>query len=321
MTVLALRMSRHRNAVSALHARVSKAMWRGLWPDRPQHEVPIHYITNAVHLDTWLPPEVAGLYDRSLGPGWKERMDDPQTWASVEDIADADLWEMHQLLRMRLVNCVRQEAYRQARLGGEPDPPCEAMRHCLDASVLTIGFARRFAGHKRPYLPLQDRDWLDWVVNRNPRGRVQFVFAGKAHPNDFRAKQVLQRVDVWLNVPRRPLEACGTSGQKAAMNAGLNLSTLDGGSDEAYDGTNGLAIGRGGEHSDWDLRTTSTPRPFSRPWRSTWSRLSTTATRTTFPGAGCTCSAAPCERSCGDSAAGGCSSTTPSASTCPPSEA
>ena len=278
MTVLALKMSRARNAVSSLHGRVSRSMWRHLWPDRGEDEVPIGHITNGVHVATWLAQPMARLYDRYFGDNWLGRMDTARFWEAVDRIDDVEFWEQHQLLRNQLVQyvrrCVRQQ--REARGEGDSDG-----KQLLDPHVLTIGFARRFASYKRADLLLRDLDRLDALVN-DPQRPVQLIFAGKAHPADDSGKRVIQGVvevtrdprfagkivfienynmnvvrhliygvDLWLNNPRRPLEACGTSGQKVILNGGLNLSVLDGWWAECYDGRNGFAIGDGTEHKDW----------------------------------------------------------------------
>lgn len=281
MTVLGLRMSRYRNAVSALNARVCRAMWRRVWPDLTEDHIPISHITNGVHVSTWLAEPLGQLYSRYVGPDWQERIEDPHTWADIDKVPDADLWEIHQGLRHQLIEYSRRVLHRQAVNRGENEEACNQALNMLDPQALTIGFARRFASYKRAYLLLADWGWLDSLVN-GPRP-VQFILAGKAHPNDQAAKLVLQQVykasrdprflgkivflenyninvarhlvqgvDLWLNMPRRPLEACGTSGQKVAINGGLNCSTLDGWWAEAFDGTNGFGIGHGGEHANWE---------------------------------------------------------------------
>jgi starch phosphorylase len=280
MTVLALKLSRHVNGVSALHGRVSRAMWSSLWPGRSEEEVPIGHITNGVHVLSWLAQPMHTLYDRHLGPGWDRRSGEPEVWANIEDVEDGELWETHQTLKSRLVDFVRRRAARQCERRGEPAEAVEEARLALSQEALTIGFARRFATYKRADLLLSDRERLVRLLN-NPLMAVQLVFAGKAHPRDEPGKKVLweiaqlvrdprlagrivfvedydinvsrhlvQGVDVWLNTPRRPLEASGTSGQKVVLNGGLNLSVLDGWWAEAYDGSNGFAIGQGQTHSN-----------------------------------------------------------------------
>jgi len=279
-TVVGMKMSRSINAVSSLHAGVTRAMWRNLWPGLPVHDVPIGHVTNGVQVASWLAMGMARLYHRYLRDGWQERMCYPETWEPVAEIDDLEFWEEHQILKAHLVNYVKRCLRRQAEHRGDAGADAGLTGERLSPAVLTIGFARRFATYKRPDLLLSDLDRLDKLVN-DPRRPVQIIFAGKAHPADQPAKAVLQRlwqatrdprfagkivfsenhdinvdrhlvqgIDLWLNCPRRPLEACGTSGQKVLLNGGLNLSVLDGWWAEAYDGTNGFAIGNGGEHSD-----------------------------------------------------------------------
>ncbi len=281
-TVLGLKMSRRRSAVSALHARVSRAMWHKVWPEFPEESAPIDFITNGVHIGTWLAPQKDELYSRYLGRNWKERANEPATWRKVTEINDAELWEINQLLRNHLVEYVHRNAFAQAQARRDSEEICAAASTCLNPSALTIGFARRFTVYKRGDFLLRDLGWLDHIIN-DPEQPVQIIIAGKAHPRDEPAKKILQQVfrvtrdrrflgrivflenydinvsrhlvqgvDLWLNIPRRPLEACGTSGQKVALNGGLNLSVLDGWWAEAYDGMNGFAIGYGSEHSNWE---------------------------------------------------------------------
>ena len=283
MTVLGLRMARRTNAVSALHGEVSRAMWKGLYPGRPEDATPIGHITNGVHVPTWLAPQMIRLYDRHLGTGWQERSGEATTWEGIEDVDDGELWETHLALKSRLLQFVRHRAANQAELRGEPAETLQKLSRVLSPDALTIGFARRFATYKRANLILKDIEKLATMVN-DPKRPVQFVFAGKAHPHDHPGKEVLQQiaqlmrngqftdkfvfvedydinvgrhfvqgVDVWLNNPRRPLEASGTSGQKVVLNGGLNLSVLDGWWAEAYDGLNGFAIGNGRTHSNMDV--------------------------------------------------------------------
>ncbi|MEA3364385.1 MAG: alpha-glucan family phosphorylase [Candidatus Hydrogenedentes bacterium] len=280
MTVLGLKMSRYRNAVSAIHERVSRKMWQGLWPSRPLEEIPIYHITNGVHTTTWLAMPMARLYSRHHGENWAQRAHLPDTWAGIEEVDNVEFWEQHQILKANLVDYVRRCVGHQHSRRGDKKGAEEATHKCLDYNVLTIGFARRFAAYKRATLLFGDLERLDRLVN-NQKRPIQFIFAGKAHPNDeggkklakqvyevtqmpeFKGKIVfiedhdinvsrhlVQGVDVWLNNPRRPREACGTSGQKVVLNGGLNLSVLDGWWAEAYDGFNGFAIGAGEEHSD-----------------------------------------------------------------------
>jgi starch phosphorylase len=283
MTVLGLRLSRRANAVSALHGEVSRAMWTGLRPGMPEDEVPIGHITNGVHVPSWLSPQMFRLYDRHLGTNWHQRSSDARTWEGIENVDDGELWETHLSLKSRLIGFVRRRALEQAERRGEPLEVLQSLAKVLSPDALTIGFARRFATYKRANLILSDIERLASMVN-DPKRPVQFVFAGKAHPNDEPGKRLLQQiaelmrnprfgdkfvfiedydinvgrylvqgVDVWLNNPRRPLEASGTSGQKVVLNGGLNLSVLDGWWAEAYDGRNGFAIGTGRTHSDMNI--------------------------------------------------------------------
>jgi starch phosphorylase len=283
MTVLGLKLSRRANAVSALHGEVSREMWWNLYPGKPEDAVPIGHITNGVHVPSWLAPQMRRLYDRHLGVGWQFRSGDKHTWAEIEKVDDGELWETHLSLKAQLIEFARHRAKEQAAFREEPHEAIQRLGKVLSQDALTIGFARRFATYKRANLILKDIERLAGMVN-DPKRPVQFVFAGKAHPHDVPGKTVLQEiarlmrdanladkfvfiedydinvgrhlvqgVDVWLNNPRRPLEASGTSGQKVVLNGGLNLSVLDGWWAEAYDGLNGFAIGKGRTHSNMDV--------------------------------------------------------------------
>jgi len=286
MTVLALKLSRRANAVSALHGEVSRAMWTRLYPGKTEDTVPIGHITNGVHAPTWLAPQMFRLYDRHLGTGWHEHSGEAHIWEGIENVDDGELWEMHLSLKLRLLQFVRQRAIEQAERRGEPASVQQHLSRVLSPDALTIGFARRFATYKRANLILADIELLASMVN-DPKRPVQFIFAGKAHPRDEPGKRVLQQiaelmrdrqfsdkfvfvedydinvgrllvqgVDVWLNNPRRPLEASGTSGQKVVLNGGLNFSVLDGWWAEAYDGLNGFGIGTGRTHSSMGVHDT-----------------------------------------------------------------
>lgn len=279
MTVLALKNSRRANAVSAIHADISRRMWHCLWPERPEVEVPIGHITNGVHVLSWLAPAMIRLFETRLSPDWATKMVHPDVWGKVAEIDDGELWETHQSLKMRLIRFVRRLLIHQATRVGKHETVSQ-LEQVLDPEVLTIGCARRFAAYKRADLILAQPERLAAMVCDTNRP-IQIIFAGKAHPRDDDGKRIIQRitqrclkpeygmrivfvedydynvarhlvqgVDVWLNNPRRPLEACGTSGQKTLLNGGLNLSVLDGWWNEAYDGANGFAIGRGGMHND-----------------------------------------------------------------------
>jgi starch phosphorylase len=281
MTVLGLRMSRARNAVSYIHGRVSRAMWRDVWPHRDPENIPIGHITNGVHIGTWLAPEMDRLYRRWLGVDWEQRMHDPLIWEQIDAVDPEELWELNEMLRRRELEYIRQLVRRQFEARGMKDPATQFGVPLLNDGALTIGAARRFARYKRADLLFFDEGRLDALVN-HPTRPVQIIYAGKAHPRDDEGKGLIQKiyeasckprfagkvvfvedydmelarhivqgVDVWLNTPRRPLEACGTSGMKAVLNGALNLSVLDGWWAEAFDGSNGFAIGSGSEHSDW----------------------------------------------------------------------
>jgi starch phosphorylase len=273
MSALAFRLSGHQNAVSALHAGVSRRMWRSLWPGMTEDEAPIQAITNGVHLPSWIAPEFDRMYRGYVGADWLARQDDPALWQGVRAIPDETLWAAHLRLKIRLLRFLRDRA-RGSWTDAEGAPAqVTASGALLDPEVLTLGFARRFATYKRATLLFRDPARLRALLT-HPKHPVQILFAGKAHPADepgklflqavylaaedrayggriafvedydiHAAQHMVQGVDVWLNTPRPPLEACGTSGQKAALNGVPNLSVLDGWWAEAYDGTNGWAIG------------------------------------------------------------------------------
>jgi len=279
MTVLALKLSRRANAVSSLHGYVSRRMWAHLWPWRVEEEIPIGHITNGVHVRSWLAWQMQQLYDRNFPVNWFDHVGEPGAWQGIHNVDPGELWETHYALKNLLLAFVRRRVSRQCRRRGESDEAIEMARSMLDPNVLTIGFARRFATYKRADLILSDLERFNDLLN-DPDRPIQIVFAGKAHPADEPGKQLIKRianlrhdsrfagrvafiedydinvcrhlvqgVDVWMNNPRRPLEASGTSGQKAVLNGGLNLSVLDGWWAEAYDGSNGFAIGKGASHS------------------------------------------------------------------------
>jgi starch phosphorylase len=269
VTQFSLRMSRAANGVSRRHGEVARGMWAALWPDREIADVPIGHVTNGVHLPTWLGGPMRSLLDRHLGDGWLEHADDPATWAPVDAIDDADLWAARGAQRAELVEWARERSVAD-RLGRE-DPREYVEAPEFDPDVLTIGFARRLATYKRLHLLLQSAERI--VDLLHGKRSVQILLAGKAHPRDDDGKRSLQALfsakgipeishrvaylddydlsigarlvrgcDVWVNVPRPPLEASGTSGMKSAVNGGLQLSVLDGWWAEAYDGTNGWAL-------------------------------------------------------------------------------
>jgi starch phosphorylase len=280
MTVIGLKLSRRANAVSSLHGHISRRMWSHLWPWRVEEEIPIGHITNGVHVPSWLAYPMHQLYDRFLGSNWQERVGDPALWQLVYNVDPGELWETHNALKSRLLDFIRRRLARQCLRRHEDDAAVEAARNALDPSALTIGFARRFATYKRADLFLrQFNEFVSLVSDANRP--VQFIFSGKAHPADEPGKQLIKKianlrhdpkfagrivfvedydinvarhlvqgVDVWLNTPRRPKEASGTSGMKAVLNGALNCSILDGWWAEAYNGKNGFAIGNGTQHVD-----------------------------------------------------------------------
>jgi starch phosphorylase len=272
MTAFALRMSARCNAVSKKHAEVSRRMWRCLWPDRPEEKVPIDYVTNGVHVPTWIEPKMQLLLDKYLGPDWLEDHDDQALWEALAKIPDVELWHTHYWLKIKLIDAIRERS-RQSWTQESATPSLVLTGGALlDPSVLTIGFARRFATYKRADLILHDRERLKKLLNDRWRP-IQIIFAGKAHPDDDPGKRLLQSlintardpsfggriafvedygeqlaqylvhgVDVWLNNPLPPLEACGTSGMKAALNGVPQLSVMDGWWIEGFNGQNGWAL-------------------------------------------------------------------------------
>lgn len=281
LTPLAIRMCRSTNGVSRKHGEVSRALWQKIFPSVKLEKVPITYITNGVHAPTWMSPPLRYLVESHVGHDWDAKITNREVWAEViASIPDEELWNAHVRLKERLVAFIRHRSMQTRIAAGERADYIEAASTMFDPSALTIGFARRVAGYKRWNLLLTDQQRLLRLINNEERP-VQFVFAGKAHPQDEGSKLVLQQlaqwkydpavrqrvvfvedydqeiarqlvqsVDVWLNVPRRPQEASGTSGEKVAINGGLNLSILDGWWLEGYDGTNGFAIGNGDDGAD-----------------------------------------------------------------------
>jgi starch phosphorylase len=272
MTAFALRSSAYRNGVSRRHGEVARRMWQPLWPELPEDMVPIGHITNGIHVPTWIEPRMELLFDRHLGPDWIAEHDNPDIWELVDDIPDGELWRTHYWLKMKLIMKIMERA-RLRWIVGAPDP-CNVLASgvFLDPNVLTLGFARRFATYKRATLLLKDRERLKRMLNDRWRP-VQVVFAGKAHPDDDAGKALLKEVfgaardpsmggriafvedydeqlaqylvhgvDVWLNNPSPPLEACGTSGMKASLNGVPNLSISDGWWLEGFNGLNGWSF-------------------------------------------------------------------------------
>ncbi len=273
MTILSMKTAGYRNAVSKLHGQVARRMWHNLWPDSAEENVPITHITNGVHMPTWMALNNRHLYGRYLGPDWLERLDDADLWKYISNIPDEELWSSHLLLKRTLFHIIIERAQqRWAKTEATPQQIL-TMGSMLDHDTLTIGFVRRFAQYKRPDLLFHDIERLKSIVNDVWRP-VQIIFAGKSHPADTASKKLLrhvhtmakdrafqgriafledydmrlakylaQGVDVWLNTPRRLLEASGTSGMKAAANGVINLSVPDGWWPEAYNGENGWSIG------------------------------------------------------------------------------
>lgn len=280
MTVLALRISRFRNGVSRLHGRVSREMWQSVWPEVPKQEVPISHITNGIHIPTWISAEINGLFNRYLGPRWLVDTTSDELWQRVEKIPVAEMWRSHERRREALVAYCRARLRKQLAHRGAPRAEIDKASEVLDPEALTFAFARRFATYKRATLIFSDMDRMQHLLQDRERP-LQIIIAGKAHPRDEPGKQFIQKIaklskrpdfrrsvvfiedydmglasylvqgaDVWLNNPRRPHEASGTSGMKAGVNGVLNCSILDGWWDEAFDGDNGWAIGNGEEYPD-----------------------------------------------------------------------
>jgi glycogen phosphorylase len=284
MAVAAIRLAGFINGVSRLHMQVSRRMWQALWPDAPVDELPIGHVTNGVHPGSWISDEMRYLYERYLGPRWAEEPGDTRVWQRVHEIPGEELWRTHERRRERLVAFARRRLAAQLRQRGAGQAEVAQAGEVLDPEALTIGFGRRFASYKRATLLLRDPERLARILNA-PGRPVQVIFAGKAHPKDdpgkslireivrlaerpeFRrrivfledydtvsARYLVQGCDVWLNTPRRPREASGTSGMKAAFNGVLNLSILDGWWDEAFTENAGWAIGHGEEMADNDYQ-------------------------------------------------------------------
>ncbi len=280
MPALAIRFSTGRNGVAALHGDTSRHIWSRLWEGVPVAEVPIGHVTNGVHIATWTAPEVIDLIGDVIGPDWRERTDDPDAWRAFDSVAAARLWQVRRQMKARSVRFLRRRLLSQLSRHEASPTTLHDSSTLFDPDALTIGFARRFASYKRATLIFSDLDRLAAIMNSSEQP-VQLVFAGKAHPADAEGQQLIARihnlshdprfqgrvlfvedydmaigraltrgVDVWLNNPRRPLEASGTSGMKAAMNGVLNLSILDGWWPEGFDGTNGWAIGTGRTYQD-----------------------------------------------------------------------
>ena len=273
MPALAIHFSSGRNGVAELHGDTSRKLWRELWPEVPTDEVPIGSVTNGVHLPTWVAPETQDLVATVLPEDWHARLDDVDMWRRVEGLDEAKLWAVRKSLKAQSVRFLRRRVLRQLERQGATPTALQNTGELFDPDALTIGFARRFATYKRATLIFRDLERLARILG-DPERPVQLVFSGKAHPADKPGQELITVIhnlskekrfagkilfvedydmavgraltrgsDVWLNNPRRPLEASGTSGQKAAMNGGLNLSILDGWWPEGFDGDNGWAIG------------------------------------------------------------------------------
>ena len=280
MFILALHMSAYCNGVSRLHGSVARRMWSFVWPERPEEEVPIAYVTNGTHIPSFISQEFAYLFDRYLGPGWNLSSRKPENIHRIDEIYDQELWRGHEMNRSNLVRTCREQLVKQYARRNAPRNILQAVETALDQDALTIAFARRFATYKRATLLLQDEKRLMSIIN-NSKYPVQFIFAGKAHPRDNEGKELIKKIfqfaskpevrdrfvflenydmhlarhllqgaDVWLNTPRRPFEACGTSGMKAAINGLLNVSILDGWWCEGYAEERGWRIGNGEEYDD-----------------------------------------------------------------------
>jgi glycogen phosphorylase len=282
LPVMALKMSAASNGVSALHGEVSRTMWQWMFEQVPQPEVPIDSITNGIHVNTWISRDMATVFDRYLDPSWRSNPSDERIWADVDRIPDPELWRVKEQRRARLVAFTRNHVRQQLARRGEPQSEVRHADEILNPDALTIGFARRFATYKRATLLFRDPERLARIIN-DPERPVQFIFAGKAHPHDKPGKEfireivrfsnmpefrqsivflenydmtvtryMLQGSDIWLNNPRRPREASGTSGMKVIYNGGLNLSVPDGWWAEAYSPEYGWAIGNGEVYSAED---------------------------------------------------------------------
>ena len=284
MAVLALKIAGKKNGVSKLHGGVSKKLFSELWPNIQTEEIPITYVTNGVHTCTWLAPALKELYNTYMRPFWQEITQDREVWNDIDNIPDEKLWDVHMIQKQKLVNLVRKNIREQKIRNGASLEEINEVDKLLDPNALTIGFARRFATYKRADLIFRDIERITNILN-NPNKPVQIIFAGKPHPADIQGQELVKRiyeisnmpqfkgkviilenynmyisrylvsgVDIWLNNPRRPLEASGTSGEKAGLNGVINLSILDGWWYEGYDGQNGWAIGDETEYTNYEIQ-------------------------------------------------------------------
>jgi starch phosphorylase len=280
MTAFSLRVSNYHNGVSKRHGEVARRMWQALWPDKKEEDVPIEAITNGIHVPTWIEPKMEILFNKYLGSDWLKDHDNPNIWRLIDEIPDSELWQVHYWLKMKLINFIREQA-RKRWIENRVNPVnVITSGTLLDPLTLTIGFARRFASYKRAALLFYDIEHLKKILNNRWRP-VQIIFAGKAHPADDEGKRILQKifnfavnpelggriafvenydeqiaqymvhgVDIWLNNPEPPMEACGTSGMKASLNGVPHLSILDGWWPEGFNGKNGWAFTGAGENKD-----------------------------------------------------------------------
>ena len=284
MGILALKIAGKKNGVSKLHGAVSRELFSKVWPDIPSNESPIEYVTNGVHTCSWLAPTVKDLYNKYLEPYWQDNIQDDNVWKNIEKIPDEELWKVHQSRKEKLLKIVKNSTIDRLRRYNYSYEDIEQMVGKLDPNILTIGFARRFATYKRATLIFRDLERVTQIFNEKNMP-VQIIFAGKAHPSDkegqdlikfihdislkpqFKGKvfilenynigmsrYLISGVDVWLNTPRRPLEASGTSGQKAAINGVINFSVLDGWWAEGYNQKNGWTIGSNAKYQSYDAQ-------------------------------------------------------------------
>ena len=280
MFVLGVTMAQYCNGVSRLHGEVARRMWSHVWPQKPEDEVPIDHVTNGVHIASWISHENALLFERYIGPDWRLHPSNPAALERIDDVYDEELWRAHEMSRSRLIRTCRRQMIKQYGRRNAPKAMMREAESVLDQDILTIGFARRFATYKRAFLLLMDPERLEALMSSRSRP-VQLIFAGKAHPKDNEGKGLIKQIvafarkanirhrmvfiedydihlarhlvhgaDVWLNTPRRPFEACGTSGMKAAINGVLNLSIMDGWWDEGFTPEAGWRIGNGEEYAD-----------------------------------------------------------------------
>ncbi len=283
LTILAMKVAAWRNGVSELHGTVSRDLWKNAWQQVPTGEIPITHITNGVHVETWLHPKMRSLFDQYL-PEWKDHLSDPDFWSRIDEIPDELLWKTTREMKEEMIDFVHERTIQQRERHGETIEELREIENIFDPNALTLGFARRFATYKRATLMFRNMDRLDTILN-NPERPVQIIFAGKAHPADRPGQELIKQVyeisrrkefknrilfvenydmhvgrhlvsgvDIWVNTPRRPHEASGTSGQKVPMNGGVNFSVLDGWWVEGYHGNNGWIIGDDREYPDTDIQ-------------------------------------------------------------------